>query len=1090
MAALALMLAPLACTAVVNGGFEQAPFTNGWQLAGRVVQVPGLNESSQRAAWLAASGTTRLGQDVTWQQDWFLDFYFAITNTSNRAFSLFINVAGDAVNVGSATINLRYQAGQFNAFAGADWGPDLGLGALLPSTDSNGDGDLTSPSDVRNVYRLRITGHGWGTPQAGYDLAISEPNTTNFTTSVTNLNRFQNGSGTQNPPVAFIFNTLFGANPGFWVDSVTSSAMVPPAPGTNATLFISGTYPHLAVFTGEGECGIGAVASWNNNLWFITYPPHHPGTGPDKLWMVDTNLNLIARPESVGGTHANRFVHRESQQLIMGPYFIDTNSNVRAVSRTQMSGRLTGTARHLTDPTNKVLFATMEEGFYDVDVNSLAVTLRHPDSQGGSAVVPGYHGKGLYTSQGRIIYSNNGEAGWSINRDPELAEPAGALAEHTGQNLSNGWNTVERKNFCEVTGPGGIYGPSSEDDPVWATGWDKRSAILKLIDSGVWHTYRLPKGSFTHDALHGWYTEWPRIREIVDGKMLMHMHGLFYSFPKTFSAEDTFGLRPICTYLKMPVDYCWWNGQLVMGRDETSTTGNNPWAGQSHSAPWFGQLSDLEEWGAPVGFGGPWKRDVVVANTPSDPFLIHGFQTRLLHLKNGGVEPITFKLEVLGGGQAWSTLTNVAVPAGGYSWLKLEGETQAAWARLTPDRSGPDVTAWFHLANPPRQAAPELFSGIAAVLDARRSEGIIRPRSGDARTLQFAATIGAEDGAAAQAYYEIDGSFQLRRTTNSTAERTLRTTYGLDNPGYTIEDSSVLVVEGTNRFRLPKSERAFDSRSLAGWPRGKREVVTERNMFQAHGTFYELPREDAGGFRRVRPITTHDRMVTDYGSWRGLFVMAGVAADAATNNHVFRSDDGRAALWFGNIDDLWRMGIPSGIGGPWKSTSVAANVPSDPYLMFGYDQKRLQLSHEAPAPVVFRIEVDVAADNTWSEYGRFTVQPGQTLEHVFPSGYSAHWVRIVSDTATKATAVFTYGPTAPRFGKVTRLDNGQLELTFSGVASQPYTLLGTTDAALPRVTWQPLSTGVFAATPEVFLDVDTSNFARRFYSIASPISEQ
>ncbi len=114
-------------------------------------------------------------------------------------------------------------------------------------------------------------------------------------------------------------------------------------PGTNAVLLISGTYPHLSVFTDEGECGLGAVASWNERLWFLTYPPHHPGTGPDKLWMVDTNLALNACAESVGGTHANRMIHRESRQLIMGPYFIDTSNTVRVVSRTEMPGRLTGT---------------------------------------------------------------------------------------------------------------------------------------------------------------------------------------------------------------------------------------------------------------------------------------------------------------------------------------------------------------------------------------------------------------------------------------------------------------------------------------------------------------------------------------------------------------------------------------------------------------------------------------------------------------------------------------------------------------------------------------------------------------------------
>ena len=36
-----------------------------------------------------------------------------------------------------------------------------------------------------------------------------------------------------------------------------------------------------------------------------------------------------------------------------------------------MPGRQTGNARHLSDPADKIYYGTMEEGFYEVDVNSL-----------------------------------------------------------------------------------------------------------------------------------------------------------------------------------------------------------------------------------------------------------------------------------------------------------------------------------------------------------------------------------------------------------------------------------------------------------------------------------------------------------------------------------------------------------------------------------------------------------------------------------------------------------------------------------------------------------------------------------------------
>jgi hypothetical protein len=85
-------------------------------------------------------------------------------------------------------------------------------------------------------------------------------------------------------------------------------------------------------------------------------------------------LEQITRPESIGGTPANRMIHRESHQLFIGPYAIDARRNVRVIPYEQMFSRPTGNARHLTDPENKLYYATMEEGLYEVDVHTLAVT--------------------------------------------------------------------------------------------------------------------------------------------------------------------------------------------------------------------------------------------------------------------------------------------------------------------------------------------------------------------------------------------------------------------------------------------------------------------------------------------------------------------------------------------------------------------------------------------------------------------------------------------------------------------------------------------------------------------------------------------
>ena len=105
----------------------------------------------------------------------------------------------------------------------------------------------------------------------------------------------------------------------------------------------------------------------------ITYGPHLPVGSSDKLYQITPDLRQIVRSESIGGTSANRIIHRETSQLLIGPNVIDAQGIVRVVPIEKMPGRLTGAARHLVDPANKVYVATMETGLYELDMNSLTV---------------------------------------------------------------------------------------------------------------------------------------------------------------------------------------------------------------------------------------------------------------------------------------------------------------------------------------------------------------------------------------------------------------------------------------------------------------------------------------------------------------------------------------------------------------------------------------------------------------------------------------------------------------------------------------------------------------------------------------------
>lgn len=778
---------------------------------------------------------------------------------------------------------------------------------------------------------------------------------------------------------------------------------------------VSGIYPRLATFNSEGECGTGAVVPWADRLWVISYAPHKPFGSTDKLYEITPSLEQIIRPESIGGTPANRFIHRESQQLFIGPYAIGADRTVRVIPYDKMFGRHTGVARHLTDPVGKVVFATMEEGIYEVDVKTLAVKELWADEQvktGRKANLPGYHGKGFYSAQGRYVYANNGDHAAEALRDPTV--PSGCLAEWDGQ--ADKWTVVRRNQFTDVTGPGGIEGNTTSGDRLWSIGWDNRSLILMLLDGGRWHAYRLPKASHCYDGAHGWNTEWPRIRDIGEDSLLMTMHGEFWKFPKTFSAAHSAGLAPRSTYLKVIGDFCRWQSRVVCGCDDTAQSeflnkdrlkGNLAGPGKSQSNLWFVEPPRLDALGPALGRGAVWLNDDVKAGVASEPFLFSGFAKRSLHLAHGGTESVTFSLEVdaQGDGQ-WSKLREVTVAAKSSAWLEFVAAESGAWLRLTPNRDTTQATAFFHYrADDQRktEVAP-MFAGIARPGDKSVSGGVLHARGGDSKTLRFVAKNASGDIGG----YDLDASLKLCRVDDTEGAARTAKSVAIAAPLITADAASVLYVdEKGNHWRLPKGDAAFDQPGLLGYARLCREVCTERNLLNTHGTFYEVPAENAGGFIKLRPIATHNRRVHDFASYRGMLVISGIAADA-NGEHIVRSEDGKCALWVGVVDDLWQFGKARGVGGPWKETTVKANAASDAYLATGYDKKRLILSHTSREPVTFRVEADFTGTGAFNEVTKLSVPPGQRLEHRFPDAFGAYWLRLLAEQDTVATATFIY----------------------------------------------------------------------------------
>jgi hypothetical protein len=116
----------------------------------------------------------------------------------------------------------------------------------------------------------------------------------------------------------------------------------------------------------------------------------------------------------------------------------------------------------------------------------------------------------------------------------------------------------------------------------------------------------------------------------------------------------------------------------------------------------------------------------------------------------------------------------------------------------------------------------------------------------------------------------------------------------------------------------------------------------------------------------------------------------------------------QAGLWFGKTDDLWSFGRPSGWGAVWWDTDVEPGTVSAPFLMTGFHKKTLPLKNESDVVASVEIEVDFLGDGSWSRLKQIDIPAGGYVPEVFPDGYSAHWVRVRSQSTFKATAMFIY----------------------------------------------------------------------------------
>lgn len=761
-------------------------------------------------------------------------------------------------------------------------------------------------------------------------------------------------------------------------------------------LSIGGIYPSLAYYNQEGECGTGAVVPWADNLWVITYGPHCPVGSSDKLYQITPDKKLIIRPESVGGTPANRLIHRESNQLLIGTYLIDSKGSVRTVPIHTMPGRLTAAARHLTDPQNKVYVSNMEEGLYELDVNTLETRVLIHDGHNAPAYLKlfkeknltppkgwdtaensdlfGYHGKGTCTGFGRLYYSNNGQYGEEATVNPAI--PSGALAYwQPGQSQMT---AIRTNQFTEITTRDGIYGnehPTS--NPIWAMGWDAKSIILTVTTDGInWSDYRLPKASHSYDGAHGWNTEWPRIREIGKGdEFLATMHGTFWKFPATFKPGNTAGVRPRSNYLKVIGDFCQWQGKVILGCDDSAhneflnkrkVKGTIQGPARSHSNLWFVDEPELDTLGPAIGNAFVWWKEPAEIGQASAPYLVGGYDLRWLWISEGTFD---IQLDAKGNG-SWESIGTYS--KGGHDLSAIKGE----WIRLIPLKNASLTTVTLHqrkFDTRPTTATRKPYT--IALPDPNAT--LLHVNSYNYKALSIASPAGTSG-------FTLDEGLNLQTANNAT---NVQQSVPLVRNAVTAEPASILYRDDKGKsWRLPYG--TSDRKHLEN-SRVCREICTERDHFNAGGVYYELPAENAHGFAGLRPITTHNLPIIDYASWRGLF---------AYTTH--------GAINLLPIDHFWHFGKARGFGGPWLKSEVKAEVPSDPYILNGFDYKTVKLLSSVDQAITLQVDVD--GWGTWVDAYTFELKAGQSLKQSLPRAFSGYWLRFAPSVDSTVSAQLIY----------------------------------------------------------------------------------
>lgn len=317
---------------VVSDTFESGLFSSGWAAITSTSVQTGIGAAgSLRYANLPGSTATRLGTRFDsvvsgGTANFTVEAAVRVQTSATRQLQFQISTNSGTISTSAAGLNLRFQAGAWQAYDGQSWIPIGGLNTLQAGA----------------WHKFRLTGRDWGTSLASYDIEVSSAGGTSYTSSASRLKIFHNNGSNAFTQAAryFVFTTEFENSVGLAVDNVSATigaftASPPPLldgqlvntvrqssgasasaatdnnPATIATTDdVDGSYWEMELTTGAplsrvqivAPSGPGMTGILNNVVLKILgmdgqvlFSTTISGTVPGEIWSVDLPANLQGR---------------------------------------------------------------------------------------------------------------------------------------------------------------------------------------------------------------------------------------------------------------------------------------------------------------------------------------------------------------------------------------------------------------------------------------------------------------------------------------------------------------------------------------------------------------------------------------------------------------------------------------------------------------------------------------------------------------------------------------------------------------------------------------------------------------------------